>query len=164
MSCHMVKTTIVMILGANENGLDRRLGQNLQPLTKSDICWWFAVLKCKSKDWLVKWHDNDSMRHDIFTVGCFDHVAWHIYCRLLCPCGMTIYCMPHWHNNLQWICHATLTQQPTVNMSCHMDPTTYSIYVMPHWQNNIQYICCCVHVAWHIYCRLLCPCGMTYLL
>ena len=33
-----IEDTMVMILGANENGLDRRLGQNLQPLTKSDIC------------------------------------------------------------------------------------------------------------------------------
>jgi hypothetical protein len=146
------------------------------------------------------------MWHDIFTVGCCVHVAWHIYCRLLCPCGimsyhldhqLTVhmschmdpttyskYIMPHGSNNLQYICHATLTQQPTIHMSCHMDTTTYSKYVM----HDICTVGCWVHVAWHmncklmvqvvwhiycrllyscgmtIYCRLLCPCGMTYLL
>jgi hypothetical protein len=49
--------------------------------------------------------------------------------------------MPHGHNNLQLICHATWTQQPTVNMSCHIGTTTYSKYVMPHGHNNLQYIC-----------------------
>ena len=48
------------------------------------------------------------------------------------------YVMPHGPNNLQKICHATWTQQPTVNMSCHMDTTTYSKYVMPHEHNNLQ--------------------------
>jgi hypothetical protein len=48
------------------------------------------------------------------------------------------YVMPHGHNNLQYICHATWTQQPTVYMSCHTDPTTYSKYVMPHGHNNLQ--------------------------
>ena len=48
------------------------------------------------------------------------------------------YVMPHGQNNLQEICHATLIQQPTVNMSCYIDTTTYSKYVMPHGHNNLQ--------------------------
>ena len=47
------------------------------------------------------------------------------------------YIMPHGHNNLQYIRHVTLAQQPTVNMSCRMDTTTYSKYVMPHEHNNL---------------------------
>jgi hypothetical protein len=38
-------------------------------------------------------------------------------------------------------CHAAWTQQPIVNIPCHMDTTTYNKYVMPHRPNNLQYIC-----------------------
>ena len=47
------------------------------------------------------------------------------------------YVMPHTQQPTV-NCHATWTQQPTVNMSCHMDTTTYSKYVMPHGHNNLQ--------------------------
>ena len=50
--------------------------------------------------------------------------------------------MPHGHNNLQYICHATWTQQPTVNMPCHMDTTKYSKYVMPHGQQPTVNMSC----------------------
>ena len=52
------------------------------------------------------------------------------------------YVMPHGHNMSFhiYICHATWTQQPTVNMPWTQQPTGQqpTIYIMPHGPNNQQ--------------------------
>ena len=67
------------------------------------------------------------MPHDIVYMSC--HMD---------PTTYSKYVMPHGPSNLQYICHATLTEQPTIHMSCHVDTTTYNKYVMPHGRNNLQ--------------------------